>query len=83
VEETPASGDTVIAANGVSLFLPEASCALLRGYTIDFSENAFEGGLSYSKPGAAPACGCGSGSGQGKGPGVAFLSPDSICRKAS
>lgn len=84
VEPAPATGDAVIEQLGVRLFLTEDSCALLRGYTVDFTENSVDSRLSYHKEGAAEACGCGSGNGaQAPGAAVAvkFFKPGSSCTK--
>ncbi|WP_407279785.1 iron-sulfur cluster assembly accessory protein [Aromatoleum evansii] len=83
VETAPAAGDAVIEQLGVRLFLTEASCALLRGYTVDFTENSIDSRLSYRKEGAPEACGCGSGERQRAGAAVAvtFFKPDGSCRK--
>ena len=61
IEAIPEFGDTVVEQEGVTLFLPQQSCELLRGCTIDYSESRLEGGFVFRKPGAAVACGCGSG----------------------
>ncbi|NMF97462.1 iron-sulfur cluster assembly accessory protein [Aromatoleum toluolicum] len=85
VETAPAAGDAVIEQLGVRLFLTEDSCALLRGYTVDFTENSVDSRLSYHKEGAAEGCGCGSGTGaQAPGAAVAvkFFKPGSSCTKA-
>ncbi|AKU10617.1 Iron-sulfur cluster assembly accessory protein [Azoarcus sp. CIB] len=84
VEPAPAAGDAVIEQLGVRLFLTGDSCALLRGYTVDFTENSVDSRLSYHKEGAAEACGCGSGNGaQAPGAAVAvkFFKPGSSCAK--
>lgn len=86
VEPAPAEGDAVIEQLGARLFLTEASCALLRGYTVDFTENSLDSRLSYRKDGAPEACGCGSGQGaQAPGAAVAvkFFKPGSGCQKTS
>lgn len=84
VEAAPGDGDTVIEQLGARLFLTEESCALLRGYTVDFSENSVDSRLSYRKDGAPEACGCGSGQGAqtpGAAVAVSFFKPGSGCHK--
>ena len=61
VRGEPLCGDTVFARNGARLFLPEASRALLQGYTIDYIESRLDGGLCFIPPDGAPAPACGSG----------------------
>jgi iron-sulfur cluster assembly protein len=58
IEAAAQPGDTVVEQEGVTLLLPEASCALLRGCTIDFSESRAGGGLSFHNPAAPRACAC-------------------------
>ena len=54
-------GDTVFVWEDIPLILPEASCALLRGCTIDFTDSSFAGGFQFHHV-AQPnhTCGCGS-----------------------
>jgi iron-sulfur cluster assembly accessory protein len=68
VEEVPAPGDTVVESNGVRLFLPPETCALLRGRTVDHSETLLDSGFVFPKPGVAEPCACGAGTGRGPGP---------------
>lgn len=85
IEGLPQAGDTVVEQEGVRVFLPEATCHLLRGYTVDFKETRMDGGLSFSRPGEAQACACSGGSGQGpsvKGVStISFMRPPSSCSK--
>lgn len=81
--EPAQAGDTIVEQEGVRVFLPEATCELLRGHTIDFAESRLDGGLGFSKPGAAHICGCGEGnpqkkSGQGT---VMFMRPGGTCKQ--
>ena len=85
VEPAPAEGDAVIEQLGARLFLTGDSCALLRGYTVDFTENSVDSRLSYRKDGTPEACGCGSGEGPRAAAGaiaVKFFKPGSGCTKA-
>lgn len=61
VESAPLAGDEVVVCNGLSLFLPAESRALLAGVTIDFSDTRQSSGLTFIDPNAQ-ACGCGTGS---------------------
>jgi iron-sulfur cluster assembly accessory protein len=61
--EQPKPGDTVISKDGVTLILPEASCSLLRGCTIDFTDSRAAGGFSFLNTSTPQTCGCGSGQG--------------------
>lgn len=60
IENEPHSGDTVLEQEGARLFLPEASCALLRGYTVDYGESRLDGRLRFIRPDGAAACDIGS-----------------------
>lgn len=86
VETAPAAGDAVIEQLGARLFLTEDSCALLRGYTVDFTENSVDSRLSYRREGAPEACACGSGQGAlapGAAVAVKFVKPGSGCQKTA
>jgi iron-sulfur cluster assembly accessory protein len=61
----PDSGDAVFERDGARLFLPEASGALLRGYTIDYAESRLDGGLCFIPPEGVAASACGSGTATG------------------
>ncbi len=61
IQGEPHSGDAAFERDGARLFLPEASCTLLRGYTIDYTESGLHGGLSFIPPDGALASACGSG----------------------
>ena len=74
VEAAPLSGDAVVMAGGLKLFLPAESRLLLEGVTIDFVDTPTKTGLAFFDPKAAP-CACGS-----SAPGVASLDPASILR---
>jgi iron-sulfur cluster assembly protein len=85
VETAAQETDTIVEQEGVRVFLPESTCELLRGHTIDFAESRMDGGLKFSKPGAAHVCGYGAGdpkqkSGQGT---VVFMRPGGPCKQKS
>ena len=83
VQSAPQAGDAVLDVNGLALFLPAASCALLAGVTIDFADTLTQTGLTFMNPKAA-ACACASsaGTGQvsGQPPGIAKIDIGSIGR---
>ena len=56
VENEPLPGDTVLEQGEARLFLPEASRALLRGYTIDYGENRLDARLRFIRPNGTTAC---------------------------
>ncbi len=65
IEAGPHAGDGTLDVNGLNVFLPLASCALLEGATIGFRDGAMASGLAIINPNVGE-CGCGSGvSGQG------------------
>lgn len=85
VEAEPLSGDAVVIASGVRLFLPAESRMLLQGAVIDFMDSPMESGLTFLTPNSG-SCGCGS-SGGGHGDhvshgGPATVSVASIMRKS-
>lgn len=59
VEPAPRADDDVIALNGLKLFLPPDSRALLAGVTIDFTDTRQSSGLTFVDPSAGP-CACSS-----------------------
>lgn len=85
VEAAPLSGDAVVEASGVRLFLPAESRMLLDGAVVDFMDSPMESGLTFLTPNSG-SCGCGS-SGGGHGDhashgGPATVSISSIQRKS-
>ncbi|MEO5658368.1 MAG: iron-sulfur cluster assembly accessory protein [Polaromonas sp.] len=58
-EAAPTPGEQTLEVEGVRLFLPAASCLILEGVTIDFTETATQSGLSFINPNQA-ACACSS-----------------------
>jgi iron-sulfur cluster assembly accessory protein len=80
IESVPAEGDAVIEQHGARLFLTAESCALLRGYDVDFVESRMDGSLKYSKPGEPHVCGCGAGEPKSKST-VVFMRPGVGCVK--
>lgn len=80
IEAAPEESDAVIEQHGVRLFLTSDSCALLRGYTVDFSESRLDGGLTFSNPEAPHVCGCGAGDPKSKST-VVFMRPGVGCVK--
>lgn len=64
VEASPAAGDSIVDVNGVPLFLPGESCALLDGVTVDFSDSQMSSGFAFVNPNGNP-CACDSSAGEG------------------
>lgn len=94
VVAAPLSGDAVVEASGVRLFLPAESRLLLEGVTVDFADTPTKSGLTFINPNQAP-CACSSSApagapgvqqhahGHGHGhamPGVATVGLDAIRR---
>ena len=80
IETAPHEGDAVIEQHGAKLFLTPESCALLRGYEVDFVESRMDGSLKYHKPGEPHVCGCGAGEPGSKST-VVFMRPGVGCVK--
>ena len=59
VEAQPAPGDGVADVNGVPVFMPADTCALLDGVIVDFADTPTKSGLTFVNPSAAP-CACSS-----------------------
>ena len=59
VEAQPAPGDGVADVNGVPVFMPADTCALLHGVIVDFADTPTQSGLTFVNPAAAP-CACSS-----------------------
>jgi iron-sulfur cluster assembly protein len=57
VEAQAQADDEVLSVNGLPLFLPRESRALLAGVTIDFLDTRMESGLAFLDPNAE-SCGC-------------------------
>lgn len=76
VDAAPRAGDKVIELDGLTLFLPPVTCALLEGVTVDFADAPTNSGLVFINP-KDTGCGCSSTS---AGPATVQLS--SITRKS-
>ncbi|EGJ10957.1 HesB/IscA family protein [Rubrivivax benzoatilyticus] len=59
LDAAPQDGDAVLDVNGLRVFLPAASAALLDGVTVDFADTPTSSGLRFHDPRQA-ACGCSS-----------------------
>lgn len=55
----PLAGDAVLECNALRIFLPQATCTMLSGATVDFHEGAQASGLRIERPNMGD-CGCGS-----------------------
>jgi len=60
IEAAPQPGDEVVSINGLELFLPKESRALLAGVTIDFLDNRTASGLAFIDPNKQD-CACSTG----------------------
>jgi iron-sulfur cluster assembly protein len=79
IEAAPRDGDATLDVNGLKIFLPEKSCALLEGATVDFRDSGMASGLAIVNPNVSD-CGCGS-SGAGRGGRHATVDISTILRK--
>jgi len=59
IEEAPETGDKVIEANGIRLFVDPISIRYLKGAQVDFVDNVAGGGFTIKNPNARSTCGCG------------------------
>ena len=59
LEAGPAVGDTVVACDGVSVFIDAASAPLLAGVKLDFVDSLDGAGFKFENPNAKASCGCG------------------------
>ena len=71
-------GEQTLEVEGLRLFLPAASCLILEGVTIDFTETAIQSGLSFINPKQA-ACACSSAN-TAPAPGVTRIEISAISR---
>lgn len=60
MEKDPQPGDAVVVHNGLRLFLPAQSRALLQGVTIDFVDTPMSSGFVFHDPKATNCGTCGS-----------------------
>lgn len=79
IEAAPQPDDATLDVNGLKVFLPLASRALLAGATIDCRDSAMASGLTIINPNVSD-CGCDS-SGAGRGGRHATVSVSAIGRK--
>lgn len=80
IEAAPLPDDVILDVNGLKVFLPPSSSALLDGATVDFSDGALASGLTFAHPNMGD-CGCGS-STPGRGGRHATVSIAAIHRKS-
>jgi len=59
LEEVAPSGDTVIEAGALSVFVNPESVPYLEGVTVDFAESIEGSGFTFENPNAKSSCGCG------------------------
>lgn len=77
-EAAPQPGEQTLEIDDLRLFLPDATCLLLDGVTVDFTETATQSGLSFVNPNQE-ACACGSAE-TGPKPGVTKIEISAIGR---
>lgn len=58
--DTPAEGDEVIEADGVTVLIDPMSLRFVKGSQIDYREALMGGGFAIQNPNAVRTCGCGS-----------------------
>lgn len=81
IETAPQAGDWVLEQEGLTVFMPQSSRELLKGYTVDFADTMMETGLKFHNPNARGVCGCGSSTAGNSDPSVATVSLASIGRR--
>ena len=54
-----AEGDTVIEKSGAQVIVDEVSLGILKGSTLDFTEDLSQAGFTIENPNATARCGCG------------------------
>jgi iron-sulfur cluster assembly protein len=79
IEPAPREGDLTLDVNGLKVFLPRESSALLEGAIVDFRDSGMASGLAIVNPKLSD-CGCGS-SGAGRGGRHATVDISTILRK--
>jgi iron-sulfur cluster assembly accessory protein len=78
VEAGPHAGDAELAVDGLRLFLPATSQALLEGATVDFADTPLQSGLTFVTPNAAACC---ASAGEAKPPAMASIAVATIRRR--
>jgi iron-sulfur cluster assembly accessory protein len=78
VERDPRAGDAELAVDGLRLFLPAASQALLEGATVDFADTPLQSGLTFVTPNAAACC---PSAGEARPPALASIAVSAIRRR--
>ena len=59
LERADAKLDMIILSNGIRILIDPKSAVVLKGTTIDHSENLLEKNFTYTNPNAKSSCGCG------------------------
>jgi len=60
LEDQPTSEDSVLAANGVRVYIDQNSIPLIQGSEIDYVDTLMGAGFTVNNPNAVSGCGCGS-----------------------
>lgn len=60
IEEESQTGDNIIEANGLRVFVDPLSTQYLNGVEVDYVNSVMGSGFTFSNPNATGSCGCGS-----------------------
>jgi iron-sulfur cluster assembly accessory protein len=60
LEDQPTAEDSVLAANGVRVYIDNNSIPLIQGSEIDYVDTLMGAGFTVNNPNAVSGCGCGS-----------------------
>jgi iron-sulfur cluster assembly accessory protein len=60
LEDQPTAEDSVLAANGVRVYIDQNSIPLIQGSEIDYVDTLMGAGFTVNNPNATSGCGCGS-----------------------
>ena len=60
LEDQPTAEDSVLAANGVRVYIDQNSIPLIQGSEIDYVDTLMGAGFTVNNPNAVSGCGCGS-----------------------
>ena len=60
LEDQPTAEDSILAANGVRVYIDQNSIPLIQGSEIDYVDTLMGAGFTVNNPNAVSGCGCGS-----------------------
>ena len=55
----PAAGDSVFEKNGAQVIIDDISIGIIRGASLDYTEDLSHAGFEVKNPNASSSCGCG------------------------